>query len=96
TDALGATLLKDPTVANIKAYTDAMHRIRERNKVLAQHPDASDQPPGEWSAEPWDGQGTRDWLDNARAQSDGLFAVFACLDDDPGVLRDINHEQEWL
>ncbi|UIN57015.1 MULTISPECIES: toxin VasX [Pseudomonas] len=96
TDALGATLLKDPTVANIKAYTDAMHRIRERNKVLAQHPDASDQPPGEWSAEPWDGQGTRDWLDNARAQSDCLFAVFACLDDDPGVLRDINHEQEWL
>ncbi|MDI3398420.1 hypothetical protein QLG12_09420 [Pseudomonas sp. V88_4] len=96
TDALGAALLKDPTVANIKAYTDAMHRIRERNMVLAQHPDASDEPPGEWSAEPWDGQGTRDWLDNARAQSGGLFAVFACLDDDPGVLRDINHEQEWL
>ncbi|WP_256735466.1 toxin VasX [Pseudomonas sp. dw_612] len=96
TDAQGATLMKDPTPANIKAYTDAMHRAREREKVLAQHPEASDQAPGEWSAEAWDGQGTQDWLDNAKAQADGLFAVFACLDDDLGVLRDINHEQEWI
>ncbi|MBX9408939.1 hypothetical protein K5E40_25040 [Pseudomonas baetica] len=96
TDALGATLLDDPTPSNIKAYTDAKHRIRERHKVLDQHPDASDEPPGEWSAESWDGQGTRDWLENAKAQREGLFAVFACLDDDLGVLRDINHEQEWL
>ncbi|HEX4551428.1 toxin VasX [Pseudomonas sp.] len=96
TDALGAMLLEDSTATNIQAYTDAMHRIRERRKVLAQYPDASDEPPGEWSAEPWDGQGTWDWLENAKAQAEGLFAVFACLDDDPGVLRDINHEQEWL
>ncbi|MHB2058313.1 toxin VasX [Pseudomonas monsensis] len=96
TDALGATLLANPTPSNIKAYTDARHRIRERHKVLDQYPDASDEPPGEWSAEPWDGQGTRDWLENAKAQREGLFAVFACLDDDLGVLRDINHEQEWL
>ncbi|WP_242486621.1 toxin VasX [Pseudomonas sp. TH49] len=96
TEALGATLLEHPTPANINAYTDARHRIRERDKVLARHPDASDEPPGEWSAEPWDGQGTRDWLDNAKTQSTGLFAVFVCLEDDLGVLRDINHEQEWL
>ncbi|WP_256214648.1 hypothetical protein [Pseudomonas sp. H1h] len=96
TEALGATLLEVPTPTNIKAYTDAMHRNRERHKVLAQYPDASDEPPGEWSAEPWDGQGTRDWLESAKAQTEGLFAVFACLDDDLGVLRDINHEQEWL
>ena len=96
TDALGATLLANPTPTNIKAYTDARHRIRERHKVLDQYPDASDEPPGEWSAEPWDGQGTRDWLENAQAHTGGLFAVFACLDDDLGVLRDINHEQEWL
>ncbi|MDZ3827232.1 toxin VasX [Pseudomonas monsensis] len=96
TDALGAMLLANPTPTNIKAYTDARHRIRERHKVLDQYPDASDEPPGEWSAEPWDGQGTRDWLENAKAQREGLFAVFACLDDDLGVLRDINHEQEWL
>jgi hypothetical protein len=96
TDALGETLLKDPTPVNIKAYTDAMHRARERERVLAEHPEASDQPPGEWSAEPWDGQGTQDWLDNAKEQAEYLFAVFACLDDDLGVLRDINHEQEWI
>ncbi|MHC8356102.1 toxin VasX [Pseudomonas sp. LB3P81] len=96
TGALGETVMKDPTPANIKAYTDAMHRAREREKVIAQHPGASDQSPGEWSAEPWDGQGTQDWLDSAMAQTEGLFAIFACLDDDLGVLRDINHEQEWI
>lgn len=96
TDALGETVMKDPTPANIKAYTDAMHRVRERENVIAQYPSASDQPPGEWSAEPWDGHGTQDWLDSAKAQSEGRFAIFACLDDDLGVLRDINHEQEWV
>ncbi|MHC8340992.1 toxin VasX [Pseudomonas sp. HLT2-19-2] len=96
TDALGETVMKDPTPANIKAYTDAMHRVREREKAIAQHPGASDQPPGEWSAEPWDGQGTQDWLDSAKVQAKELFPVFACLDDDLGVLRDINHEQEWV
>lgn len=95
-EALGATLMKEPTPVNIKAYTDAMHSAREREKVLAQHPEAGDQPPGEWSAEPWDGQGTQDWLDSAKAQAKELFPVFACLDDDLGVLRDINHEQEWV
>ena len=96
TAALGATLMKAPTPGNIKAYTDAMHRSREREKTLAQHPDASDQAPGQWSAEPWDGQATQDWLDAAKAQAEALFAVFVCLDDDLGVLRDINHEQEWV
>ncbi|WP_256592634.1 toxin VasX [Pseudomonas sp. 43NM1] len=96
TDALGATLMKEPTPGNIQTYSDAMHRAREREKLLEQHPDASDQAPGEWSAEAWDGQGTRNWLDNARASVEGLYGVFACLDDDLGVLRDINHEQEWL
>ncbi|WP_339531156.1 MULTISPECIES: toxin VasX [unclassified Pseudomonas] len=94
TDALGATAMKDPTTLNINAYTEAMHRSREREKVIAQHPEASDQPPGEWSAERWEGQSTQDWLETAKAQAKGLFPVFACLDDDLGVLRDINHEQE--
>ncbi|WP_084379046.1 toxin VasX [Pseudomonas mucidolens] len=96
TDALGATAMKDPTTLNINAYTEAMHRSREREKVIAQHPDASDEPPGEWSAERWEGQATQNWLDLAKAQAKGLFPVFACLDDDLGVLRDINHEQEWV
>lgn len=96
TGALGRAVMNDPTPNNIKAYTDAMHRVRAREAFLAQHPAASDLPPGEWSAEPWDGQATRNWLDNAKTQSAGLYAVFACLDDDLGVLRDINHEQEQL
>lgn len=96
TGALGETVMKDPTPANIKAYTDAMHRVRERDKAIAQYPGARNQLPGEWSAEPWDGQGTQDWLDSAKAQAKELFPVFACLDDDLGVLRDINHEQEWV
>ncbi|MHC8302378.1 toxin VasX [Pseudomonas sp. ZS1P83] len=96
TGALGETVMKDPTPANIKAYTDAMHRVRERDKAIAQYPGARNQLPGEWSAEPWDGQGTQDWLDSAKAQTKGLFAIFACLNDDLGVLRDINHEQEWV
>ncbi|RML38748.1 hypothetical protein APX70_05959, partial [Pseudomonas syringae pv. maculicola] len=29
-------------------------------------------------------------------QAQGLWSVFACLDDDLGVLRDINHEQEQV
>jgi hypothetical protein len=95
-DALGESVMQAPTPANIKAYTDAMHRVRERENVVAQYPSASAQPPGEWSAEPWDGHGTRDWLDSAKAQARELFCVFACLDDDLGVLRDINHEQEWV
>ena len=96
TDALGATMMKDRTTPNINAYTEAMHRSRERERVIAQHPDASDEPAGEWSAERWEGQSTQDWLSTAKAQANGLFPVFACLDDDLGVLRDINHEQEWV
>ncbi|WP_368491734.1 toxin VasX [Pseudomonas sp. Hg5Tf] len=96
TDALGAAAMKSPTTHNINAYTTAMHRARERERVIGQHPDASDEAPGEWSAERWEGQRTQDWLETAKAQANGLFPVFACLDDDLGVLRDINHEQEWL
>ena len=96
TRALGATVMKDPSRDNIKAYTDAMYRAREREKIIAQHPDAPDQSPGEWSAEPWDGQGTQIWLEAATAEAKPLYAVFVCLDDDLGGLRDINHEQEWV
>ena len=97
--ALGATVMQDPTRDNIKAYTDAMHRSRERERLLLQYPDApdaADQPPVEWSAEPWDAQGTQTWLETARVQAWALHPVFACLDDDLGVLRDINHEQEQV
>ncbi|WP_052750700.1 toxin VasX [Pseudomonas psychrophila] len=94
TRALGETVMKAPSKANIKAYTDAMYRAREREKIIAQHPGAPDQAPGEWSAEPWDGQGTQTWLEAATAEARALYPVFVCLDDDLGVLRDINHDQE--
>ncbi|WP_236054344.1 toxin VasX [Pseudomonas arcuscaelestis] len=96
TAALGEAVMKAPTTDNIKAYTTVMQRLRDRDNVIAQHPEASDEPAGEWSAKRWEAQGTQDWLENTKAQANGLFPVFACLDDDLGVLRDINHEQEWV
>ncbi|MEG0969043.1 MAG: hypothetical protein RSG92_27135, partial [Pseudomonas sp.] len=96
TAALGAAVMKEPTTATIDAYTKAMHRARERENFIHQHPEASDEPPGQWSAEAWQGQSTRDWLESAQAQAKGWYPVFACLDDDLGILRDINHEQEWV
>lgn len=97
-DQLGKKVMADPTPDNIKAYTDAMHWLHEREKVSAGYPAVSDDitPPGEWSAEQWAMTRTQDLMERAHAQSRGLFTVLACLDDDLGVLRDINHEQELI
>lgn len=97
-DQLGKKVMADPTPDNIKAYTDAMHWLHEREKVSAGYPAVSDDitPPGEWSAEQWATTRTQDLMEQAHAQSRGLFTVLACLDDDLGVLRDINHEQELI
>lgn len=97
-DELGKKVMADPTPDNIKAYTDAMHWLHEREKVSASYPAVSDDvtPPGEWSAEQWAATRTQDLMEQAHAQSRGLFTVLACLDDDLGVLRDINHEQELI
>lgn len=95
---LGKKVMADPTPDNIKAYTDAMHWLHEREKVSAGYPAVSDDvtPPGEWSAEQWAAARTQDLMERAHVQSSGLFTVLACLDDDLGVLRDINHEQELI
>ncbi|MGO1270528.1 MAG: toxin VasX [Pseudomonas helleri] len=97
-DELGKKVMADPTPDNIKAYTDAMHWLHEREKVSAGYPAVSDDvtPPGEWSAEQWATTRTQDLMERAHVQSSGLFTVLACLDDDLGVLRDINHEQELI
>ncbi|WP_278941346.1 toxin VasX [Pseudomonas helleri] len=97
-DQLGKKVMADPSPDNIKAYTDAMHWMHEREKVSAGYPAVSDDvtPPGEWSAEQWAATRTQDLMKQAHAQSRGLFTVLACLDDDLGVLRDINHEQELI
>ncbi|WP_236709394.1 hypothetical protein, partial [Pseudomonas sp. Leaf127] len=39
---------------------------------------------------------TYHWLRAARQEAKELWAVLACLDDDLGVLRDIDHEQDHL
>ena len=97
-DELGKKVMADPTPDNIKAYTDAMHWLHEREKVSAGYPAVSDDvtPPGEWSAEQWTATRTQDLMERAHVQARGLFTVLACLDDDLGVLRDINHEQELI
>lgn len=97
-DELGKKVMADPTPDNIKAYTDAMHWLHEREKVSAGYPAVSDDvtPPGEWSAEQWTATRTQDLMEQAHVQARGLFTVLACLDDDLGVLRDINHEQELI
>lgn len=97
-DQLGKKVMADPTPDNIKAYTDAMHWLHEREKVSAGYPAVSDDvtPPGEWSAEQWAATRTQDLMERAHVQAHGLFTVLACLDDDLGVLRDINHEQELI
>lgn len=97
-DQLGKKVMADPTPDNIKAYTDAMHWLHEREKVSAGYPAVSDDvtPPGEWSAEQWTATRTQDLMERAHVQAHGLFTVLACLDDDLGVLRDINHEQELI
>lgn len=90
----GKEMQKAPTQDNIKAYSASSQFLREREQA------ASAQPPGEpvaepgiWSATPWELAPTQAWLDAAKSQSAPLYGVFAALDDDLGVLRDIDHEQ---
>lgn len=82
----------------IDAYVDARRWNNERSMAAARQAEiAPGTPPvGEWSAEPWAPLKTLDVLALAHIQAKGLYSVFACLDDDLGVLRDINHEQELL
>lgn len=91
---LGDVIKAAPTHDNIKAYIASSQFLRDREEA------AGTQPPGEplvepgiWSATPWEVDPTQAWLDKAKGQSAALYAVFAALDDDLGVLRDINHEQ---
>ena len=92
---LGNVVHDNPTQDNIKAFSALSQSLREREEA------AGTQPPGEtlvepgvWSACPWEVDATQAWLDAAKRQAAALYAVFAALDDDLGVLRDINHEQE--
>ncbi|MFW9084683.1 hypothetical protein ACOI7N_09000, partial [Pseudomonas sp. P2758] len=84
-----------PTQDNIKAYSASSQSLHEREQAAAAQPPGEPVvEPGSWSASPWELAPTQAWLDKAKSESPPLYAVFAALDDDLGVLRDINFEQE--
>lgn len=94
-EQLKEQMFANPTVETRKAWTDAMYQVEERDYVRAKHPDAGKgrPAPGHWSAHPWHTLNTRQWLETAKRQANDLWPVFACLDDDLGVLRDIDLDQ---
>ncbi len=93
-EALGQRAASDPGRENIEAYAHAAIWLGEAEQAAARHPQAGGSAPGEWSAQPWDIPATDGWLMQARHQAGVLWGVFAALDDDLGVLRDLDHEQE--
>ncbi|WP_167654231.1 toxin VasX [Pseudomonas saxonica] len=97
-DELGDQLSKKHTSATVKSYTDAVRWLNEREQIAANYPQLSEDvpPPGEWSAQTWAPTASKTLMEIAHEQSSGLHSVLACLDDDLGVLRDINHEQELV
>lgn len=94
-EQLKEQMFANPTVETRKAWTDAMYQVEERDYVRAKHPDAGKgrPAPGHWSAHPWHTLNTRQWLETAKRQANDLWPVFSCLDDDLGVLRDIDLDQ---
>lgn len=96
--ALGHKAIETPTPDAINAYTHTQRWLNERAKVAAQYPavPAEISAPGEWSTVPWEPTTAQSLMEIAHTQSGGLYTVLACLDDDLGVLRDINHEQEQV
>ncbi len=91
----GRLVRATPTPDNIKAYSASSLMLHERKEAAgSKTPDEPVQEPGTWSATPWEVAPTQTWLDKAKSQSAPLYAVLAALDDDLGVLRDINFEQE--
>ncbi|SFO69914.1 hypothetical protein SAMN05216601_101190 [Ectopseudomonas composti] len=95
-DALGQRMMENPSSENVQTYVNARIWLAERERASARHPEAAQHGPGEWSAVAWDIPATDAWLNRARREGAELHAVFVALDDDLGVLRDLNHEQERL
>ncbi|MDH1623676.1 hypothetical protein N5F07_21215 [Pseudomonas chengduensis] len=93
-DALGQQVMANPTQESIDAYTHSATWLREAEQAAAHNPEAADFAPGDWSAVQWNIPKADAWLTQARSQAGALWGVFAALDDDLGVLRDLNHEQE--
>lgn len=92
-DILSQQMMENPTPERIQAYVHTRTWLHEREQAAARQPQAAEHPPGEWSSVTWDVPATDTWLKQARSQAGALHGVFASLDDDLGVLRDLNHEQ---
>ncbi|KJS73312.1 MAG: hypothetical protein JL55_25265 [Pseudomonas sp. BICA1-14] len=92
-DTLGQQMMGDPTLERVQAYVHARTWLHEREQAAARQPESAEHAPGEWSVQPWDVPATDTWLAQARSQAGALHGVFASLDDDLGVLRDLNREQ---
>ncbi|MCQ9426526.1 hypothetical protein NRB16_23675 [Pseudomonas sp. LJDD11] len=94
-EQLKEQMFANPTAETSKAWTDAMYWVGERDRIASKHADAPQgrPAPGQWSAAAWQPLHTRKWLDSARQEAAECWAVFACLDDDLGVLRDIDRDQ---
>lgn len=95
-DTLGQQMMEDPSPERVQAYVHTRTWLHEREQAAARQPQAAEHPPGEWSVAAWDVLATDAWLSKARSQAGALHGVFASLDDDLGVLRDLNREQEQL
>ncbi|MGE8499449.1 MAG: toxin VasX [Pseudomonas sp.] len=93
-DTLGQQAMANPTQGNIDAYVHSATWLREAEQAAANNPEAADFAPGDWSAVQWNIPKVDAWLTQAHSQAGALWGIFAALDDDLGVLRDLNHEQE--
>lgn len=94
TEALGEAMFATPTADNVKAYVASLEWLQKLEGVAGKQPPGQPvEEPGSWSASPWALRPAQAWLDAALQQAGPLYGVFAALDDDLGVLRDINHEQ---
>lgn len=104
-DTQAKAMQESPTADNVKTYAASAQWLHEREQAAHQY--SLQEPavaPGLWSACPWDLPRTEAWIDRAKSAAGALYGVMAALDDDLGVLRDIDHEQnqveaaheEWL
>jgi hypothetical protein len=107
TEELGTRMSNEPDPekqqALQSAYISASNHTHQLEQAAHKYPEHRDCPPGDWSVEPWNVLQTEAWLGQAKSQAAELYTVFAALEDDPGMLRDLNRaqakaserEEEW-
>lgn len=90
---LGERMMENNTPSTTAAYIHTRKWLSQLEHHHSQHPDA--EPPGLWSATPWNLQTTQTWLEkiNIQAQQQDVQPWLLAVDDLLGDFRDINHEQ---